>query len=377
MTVRNRLVKRPQASRPFAAPLEVKAAAAAMLALLAASSLGCMGGSYYASDLPPELQAPVLSNSGNIDLASFAKPTSAEDLVTPGDVLEVSISTGLEERYAPTWTLRVDDNGAVTVPLVGPVRLGGLALSDADRAIYDASVQRGIFRHPNVSVTRKGRRENRIVVAGAVRKPGAYELPVSSSDVLSALVAAGGLSGDADTLVEIRQPGRPDPRDQHRSGPQFASQRQIVGDDGGGQVYQLDLAQTQYIENRDVRLGDGAVVTVRQRPEHVVAVMGLVNKPGQFDMPKDGEMHLLDAVARAGGRSMQLADKVYVVRQSSAGAEPVLIRGSIRDAKDNPEANIRLAPGDVVSLEETPMTMGIASLKSFIRLSLTSRYALF
>ena len=50
------------------------------------------------------------------------------------------------------------------------------------------------------------RRTNRISVVGAVEDPGTYELPVAGSDLLSALVAAGGLADNADRTIEIRLP---------------------------------------------------------------------------------------------------------------------------------------------------------------------------
>jgi hypothetical protein len=55
----------------------------------------------------------------------------------------------------PKWTLRDEDDGTLAVPLVGPVRLQGMALSEADRAIHRAAVERGLYRNPNVSVVLK------------------------------------------------------------------------------------------------------------------------------------------------------------------------------------------------------------------------------
>ena len=345
------------------------------VSLLNAAISGCAHSAYYASDLPPELQAPANAAGGAIDLSQFAKPTTTNDVVEPGDVLEVSIATGLEPRFPPRWNLRVDDQGVITVPIVGPVRIAGMALSQADQAVYNAAVQRGFYRNPNVAVTRVDRRQSRIIVAGAVKRPGSYDLPASSCDVLSAIVAAGGLVPAADTIVEVRLPPVPNARPGANGPEQFASYTR----DGSaeGKTIQLDLSQAQHINDWDVVLTDGAVVSVRERPDHMVAVMGKVKKPGQFEMPQGAELHLLDALALAGGRTMEFADKVYVVRQSDDGGDPVLIRASVSDAKGDPAANIRLAPGDLVSVEETPLTMGLGALKSFIRVTVSSRYTLF
>ena len=336
---------------------------------------GCAHSTYYASDLPAELQAPPNAVGAAIDLSQFAKPTTANDIVEPGDVLDVSIATGLETRRAAPWELRVDDRGVVMIPIVGAVRIAGMTLTEADQAIYNAAVSRGFYRNPNVAVTRIDRRQSRVIVAGAVKRPGSYDLPASSCDVLSAIVAAGGLDPDADTIVEVRLPATPNAPRRPHGGEQLASYSENAPAEA--RTVQLDLSQPQHIHDWDVALTDGAVVSVRERPDHMVAVMGKVKKPGQFEMPQGAELNLLDALALAGGRTLEFADKVYVVRQSAEGGDPVLIRASVNDAKGDPAANIRLAPGDLVSVEETPLTMGLGALKSFFRLTVSSRYTLF
>ena len=101
--------------------------------------------------------------------------------------------------------------------------------------------------------------------------------------------------------------------------------------------------------------------------------MGKVKKQGQFEIAAQQDMRFLDAIAMAGGKQTVLADKAYIVRQANNQSEPVLIRVSIRDAKANPDANLRLAPGDVVSVEETPLTVGVETFTKLIRLSVGSR----
>ena len=105
--------------------------------------------------------------------------------------------------------IRVSEDGAVTVPLVGPIQLAGLRLTGAEEAIRAESVRRGVYRDPHVSVLIKERRANRVTVVGEVEEPSTYELPTASSDLLAALVAAGGFTEDADTVVEIRRPLAP------------------------------------------------------------------------------------------------------------------------------------------------------------------------
>ena len=85
-------------------------------------------------------------------------------------------------------------------------------------------------------------------------------------------------------------------------------------------------------------------------------VIGLVRKPGQYEMPVNKPLRVLDAIAMAGERSNPWADKIIVTRHVSGEAEPVVIQTSLAAAKRDDASNIRLSPGDVVSVEETPQT---------------------
>ena len=75
-----------------------------------------------------------------------------------------------------------------------------------------------------------------------------------------------------------------------------------------------------------------------------------------------------------GGIEAALAgsNKVRIIRQVPGQAEPVVIQTSIRNAKLQAAANVRLAAGDVVSVEETPATFTVEMLRSFIRFGFSS-----
>jgi len=117
---------------------------------------------------------------------------------------------------------------------------------------------------------------------------------------------------------------------------------------------------------------DGSTVMVMKRPKRFVHIIGLVNKPDQIEMPVDQEFRLLDAIAKGNGRKLEVADKVRVIRNVSGRTEPVIIEASIRAAKTDATSNFRLAPGDVVSVEETPTTFVIGTVRDFVRFGFSS-----
>ncbi|RMG38581.1 MAG: hypothetical protein D6725_06905 [Planctomycetota bacterium] len=94
-----------------------------------------------------------------------------------------------------------------------------------------------------------------------------------------------------------------------------------------------------------------------------IKVLGLVKKPGHYDFPIAEPVRVLDAIAMAEGVSNGLADKVLVIRNNPQGGEPAVIRVSLRRAKWDGRENLLLAPGDVVSVEQTPETVMLEALK--------------
>ncbi len=327
---------------------------------------GCRRGVIYTPDrLPTQYVAAPLQSPHRLNLSQMVRVTANSEQIYPGDLLSVAILTGMETDEQPEPPrLRVDESGQVSVPLVGMVPIAGLSLEAAERRICEESVRRGIYRAPNVTLALEQRRTRRVTVVGAVNEPGVIRLPSAESDLFAALVAAGGLADDASTFVEISRPVH---------SPTNASFASFPTPDPASSQLQSDRIDLLKLNDaRDLQLDDGAVVMVVKQPRRSVQVMGLVQQPAELDMPADRDMRLLDAIAQAGGLTIQVANKVRVIRQVPGQPEPVVIQTSIRDAKLRGGANILLAAGDVVTVEETPTTFTVEMLRSFIRFGFTS-----
>lgn len=108
-----------------------------------------------------------------------------------------------------------------------------------------------------------------------------------------------------------------------------------------------------------------------------VHVMGLVNKPGQYDLPVNQDLRVLDAIAMAGGASSSVAEKVFVIRQVPGQSEAKVVRVRLSKAKRDGVENLKLAAGDIVSIEQTPFTFALEAVKSFVRVGLSSSLTLF
>lgn len=91
--------------------------------------------------------------------------------IQANDLLDVNI---YEEATAQ---VRVGPTGKVRLPMVGEMKLTGLSLDQAARAV-EAALQDGYLLRPTVSVQMLSYgAQHRFTVRGAVAKPGAYEIP--------------------------------------------------------------------------------------------------------------------------------------------------------------------------------------------------------
>lgn len=140
--------------------------------------------------------------------------------------------------------------------------------------------------------------------------------------------------------------------------------------------YTIDLVSAARSGEGQYLVEDGGIVMVEKRDPPPIFVQGLVRNANQYEYPIGKELRLLDAISLAGGMSNQMADKIFVVRQVEGQTEPVLIQSSWRRAKRSSEANIRLGPGDVVSVEQTPGTVFMDVL-NIIRFGVTGSTTLF
>ncbi len=343
-----------------------------LLLLLAPLLTGCaqMYGNknfYAAHELPPSLIAHSPANAQTLDLSKLAVSAgAANETVSVGDVLDVTVSAGTNHREQ--WALRVDNQGAINLPYgIGPVPVAGGAPEDAEAVITQVGMQRGVYRAPSVNVAIKKKRTVTVTVLGAVNSPGPKTLSPNRTDLLSVLVAAGGLSANAGTNVEIQNVIDISQQQQEaiargaNPGTILPTGYNVSG--GVPKSAKVDLVSAVTKGSNGYFVGDGGVVMVETRDPKAVTVSGLVRKPGAIDYPMGKELFLIDALTSAGWVSSQLADKVYVIRQSPTGAgEPSVIQCSIARAKHDPSHNIRLAAGDAVSVEHTPGTVALEAL---------------
>lgn len=356
---------------------------ATLLAML--SAVGCVTATYRATELPLEYVAKPVDRLNKADLSRLTSCSVRSNQIGIGDFLEIQIFSGYGANKLDPVKVNVGPDGTAEVPLIGPVAVSGLTPDEASRAIEAAGRQREIFRTPNVSVKIDQQKMNKIAVSGAVMQQGVIEIPQGNSTLLNAILAAGGLTEYASATVTIRRPAlSANMPDALRGNPLrlagggnsvvLASYDEPQGEEA--ETIEINLSEATKEGKGVFYLDDGDVVHVQKQPERKIQVSGLVKNPGDFELPPDEDLYLINALGLAGGASTTFADSVIVIRRVPGSDQPITIKASVREALMN-RGNIRIQENDVVMIEETPVTMAFETLKTFFRFSVGSSLALF
>ena len=148
-------------------------------------------------ELTPGLAAPRLEPSAppptfTQQAALATKPTTRDYRIGAEDLVEIQVF-GVDQL---TRTVRVNARGAISLPLVGTLQVGGLTASEAE-ALIVAKLAERYLQDPQVTLFIKEFTTQRVTVEGAVNKPGVYPLRGNSS-LLQTIALAGGQASLSD-----------------------------------------------------------------------------------------------------------------------------------------------------------------------------------
>ena len=114
--------------------------------------------------------------------------------IRPADKLSIRIFQEDDLSIVP----RVDGNGTVNLTLIGELRIAGLTVSEAERAIIQAYREHRLLRTPRVAIVVEEYAPREVMIQGMVKEPKRYSLPLESSMTLLELVTkAGGFTDTA------------------------------------------------------------------------------------------------------------------------------------------------------------------------------------
>ena len=102
--------------------------------------------------------------------ASLAR--TQKSVISEEDQLSVNV---FQVPELSSENLTVESNGAISLPLLGSVRVSGLSIEEAERKIAGL-LRRNYMQNPKVSVTRTEQAFKRVTVEGAVTSPGVFPI---------------------------------------------------------------------------------------------------------------------------------------------------------------------------------------------------------
>lgn len=256
-------------------------------------------------------------------------PTSDQDYsIGAQDVLEIR-EYQLKELDV---TRRVDNDGSVTLPLLGKVLVGGLNPQQAEDAIAQLLRERELVKIPQVTVNIKEYVSRRVSIQGAVDKPGLYPM-FGPKTLLEMVGEAGGLNDRAGKKIIVQRP--------------YAA--------SGQDRVEIDIEELVYDGNPllNVPLQPGDIVLVPYLQEVRIYVNGAVRNPGMYKFPVDQEATVLQAVTAAGGATDRANEsRVNVVRRNSDGTRQVF-KVNLNRVKKGKEEDILLEENDTVVVPES------------------------
>ena len=242
--------------------------------------------------------------------------------IGPGDLLELKVF----EVDQLSQTVRVSEDGSITLPLLGRVPVEGLTQEGVVQKLTGL-LQAKYVKNPQLTIFIKEYKNQQVAVIGAVEKAGSYEL-VGRRNLLQIISMAGGLSENAGNQIFILR----------------------EGEDGATSTIPIDLKALLINGNQElnVPIMPNDVISVPADREIKVFVMGRVTKPGAVMAKLSEGVTLFQAIAEAGGFAEGAkASGVTVTRKGRTGSEQKF-KVNVKDIIKGKKKDFPLEEGDVV-----------------------------
>jgi polysaccharide export outer membrane protein len=306
-----------------------------------------------------------------------ADATSQGYRIGVGDQLHVLVARADEF----TGDYQVAEDGKLTLPLIGEVMARGKSEEQVGTAIADA-LRAQYLQSPEVIVTVASVVGRKATLAGAVAKPGFYDLRNGRETILDLLTRAGGITDDASPKIYFTpgaESSKPRPQVAMAAAKPGAMSPGLLApaEDKPIEIDLTDLYQGWSVPSLQLPVRSGDVIFVKEGGQ--VFVDGWVEDPKPYPLKR--AMTLTQAIGKAGGLHFAAApSSVTLSREDSNGVVrdyPV----DFNALRNGSEKDIYLEPGDKIHVPGSPMKVGAwgvyNALTSIIRFSIAGGVAAF
>ena len=241
---------------------------------------------------------------------SFLNRGNLEYRLGRGDLVEVSVF-GIEDF---THNLRINSLGQIHLPFLGSITAAGLTPAELEKEV-GSKLDGRLIRNPQVSIFVKEYRSQSVLVLGAVKSPGEYQM-VHRVNLIDVLTMAGGVIPDTAgefAVVQTSSPLAVDNKSGSEDGALLQSRRTV-------RVDLKKLLQAGDL-SLNIPLRSGDIVQVPEREVELFYVVGEMKAPGTFRIPNRTDVYVSQAMASAGGplNTAKMA-KGLLIRYDGEGA---------------------------------------------------------
>jgi len=251
-----------------------------------------------------------------------------EYIIGPRDLLEIKVF----ELPELNQTVRVSEDGSITIPLLNRVIVGGLSKDAVERKLAQL-LEEKFVKNPQVSVFIKEYQSRLVAVIGAVEKPGNYEL-VGRQNLLQMISKAGGIKENASSHLFVLREGK----------------------SGNTATISIDLEDLLSNGNQKLNIPLQAKDVVNIPVDRIinVFVFGEVRNPGALQVKMSKKVTLLQAIAQAGGTTEgALRSGITIKRKDKKTGKEINMKVNLKDIIKGKKPDIELQEGDVVFVPES------------------------
>lgn len=252
---------------------------------------------------------------------------SSEYRIGPKDLLEIRVF-GLDELDS---TVRVSEEGNITLPLVGEVEVEGLTSAELERKLKSL-LEENWLRDAQVTIFIVEYQSKKVSVLGAVREQGSYEL-LGRQTLLQVISQAGGLTPEAgNEIIVIRQQ-----------------------EDGNNAALKIPLEKLvlEGDVNLNIPLQPNDIINIPIDKLINIYVFGQVRNPGALELKKSNIPTLLQAIAQAGGFSERASKTGVLIKRKDENDQEKEIRINVKDIIKGKLDDVQLKENDIVFVPET------------------------
>jgi polysaccharide export outer membrane protein len=287
------------------------------------------------------MNAAIPSTTGEAAAAPSAAPANITSYVLgPEDQITVRIFAAND---IPDKPVQIDNDGTVTLPMIGQVHAAGLTVEQLQANLVTA--YKKYFKDPQVTVQVNDFRSQPVSVAGNVTTPGVVQLR-GNRNLMEVIGQAGGLRADAGDSVLITR--------NLSEGPIPVA---------GAFTDPTGKYSVAHINIRSIMSGKDPEGNIMIKPHDVITVprarlvyvLGNVGRPGGYVMEENESMSLTQAIALAGGWDKMAALGSYRILRADGGATRQRIPANVKKIMENKAPDLQLQPDDILYI---PNSMG-------------------